>query len=254
MTQRWAPGRYTQTADYLFPAAEAAVDAVAPTVGSVLLDCATGTGNAAAVALDRGARVIGVDFSAQQIDAARQRLPAGEFLVADAENLPLPADSVDAAVSVFGIIFAGVPARALGELVRCVRSGGSIAFTTLSADGWPNRARAILAAELGAEPPVFPTLWSAPAAAERAAVEAGLTDVEVHTHELRLPLTAGRGAAEQVTERLGALSGLRARLTAGGGWDAASARLDDYLASCVRSADGAFWLADSYLVVCGRTP
>ncbi|MFF2083857.1 class I SAM-dependent methyltransferase [Nocardia sp. NPDC058176] len=252
MNQRWTPDRYARTADYLFPASQAAVADVGLRRGEVLLDSATGTGNAAAVALDRGARVIGVDSSPEQIDGARERLPDAEFIVADAEDLPVPTASVDAAVSVFGIIFAHNPTRALAELVRCVRAGGSVAFTTLSADGWPNRARTILAAELGAPAPTFPTLWSAPDAAERAAVEAGLEAVEVRSHELRLPLDSGRGFAAQVTERLGALAALRTQLEARGSWVRASARLDEYLTASASSESGTPVLVDPYLVVSGR--
>lgn len=254
MNPRWSPARYARTADYLFPASQAAVEAVHLRSGEVLLDSATGTGNAAAVALERGARVIGVDSSPEQIGAARERLPGVEFVVADAEDLPVPTGSVDAAVSVFGIIFAHNPARALGELVRCVRPGGSIAFTTLSADGWPNRARTILAEELGAAAPTFPTLWSAAQAAEGAAADAGLDAIEVRPRELRAPLEIGRGFADQVTEQLGALAALRTQLAARGDWARASARLDEYLAQCARSESGTPVLIDPYLVVSGRKP
>ncbi|MDQ4010110.1 MAG: class I SAM-dependent methyltransferase [Actinomycetota bacterium] len=75
--------------------------------------------------------------------------------MADAQHLPLPAAHADAAVSVFGIIFAADPQRALAELVRCVRPAGQVAFTTYApADGraelarcsparWDQRARII---------------------------------------------------------------------------------------------------------------
>ncbi|MDO3647007.1 class I SAM-dependent methyltransferase [Nocardia mangyaensis] len=254
MNQRWSPARYARTADYLFPASRAAVEAVDLRSGEVLLDSATGTGNAAAVALDRGARAIGVDSAPEQIDGARERLPGVAFVVADAEDLPVPTSSVDAAVSVFGIIFADNPIRALDELIRCVRPGGSVAFTTLSADGWPNRARTLLAAELGAPAPSFPTLWSSDDAAERAAADAGLESIEVRSRELRLPLDAGRGFAEQVTERLSALAALRAQLEARGDWVRASTRLDEYLAACAHVESSTPVLVDPYLVVSGRKP
>ncbi|WP_406276073.1 class I SAM-dependent methyltransferase [Nocardia sp. NBC_00881] len=256
MNQRWVPARYSRTAEYLFPASQVAVAALGLRHGDVLLDSATGTGNAAVVALDRGARVIGVDSSPEQIDAARERLPTtdAEFVVADAEDLPLPTAHVDAGVSVFGIIFAHDRARALSELVRCVRPGGPVAFTTLSAEGWPNRARTILADELDAPPPSFPSLWSNPEAAERAAASSGLETIEVRSHALRLPLDGKRSLADQVTERMGGLAAMRTRLETLNRWHQASTRLDEYLDACAHSDTHAPVLVDPYLLVTGRKP
>lgn len=254
MSRRWAPARYARTAEYLFPASREAVSALRLRQGDVVLDSATGTGNAAAVALEHGARVIGVDSAPEQIAAARARLPAtdAEFVVADAEDLPFPAAYFDAGVSVFGIIFADDPARALADLVRCVRPGGPVAFTTLNADGWPNRARRILADELDAPTPSFPSMWSDPEAAERAAAESGLEAIEVRSRLLRLPLDGRRGLGDQVTDRLGELAAMRTRLEALDRWRRASARLDEYLDVCTHfEADGPV-LVDSYLLVTGR--
>lgn len=251
MNQRWEPRRYRPMAEYLLPAAAAAVLAVDATPGDLLLDSATGTGNAAVVAVARGLRVLGVDSSAEQIAAARVRCPppGARFVVADAQHLPVPTGRFAAAVSVFGIIFAADPQRALAELVRCVRPGGRVAFTILRTDGWPGRARAVLADAAGIPAPPFPSRWASPSAAGTAAVDAGLAQVQVRHEVLRFPLAPGL-VADQVSGRMGGLAVLRDRLEGQGRWPQARDRLDDELADVV-TADG---LLDPYLLVVGRRP
>ena len=58
----WGVGEYPLMARQLEPAAVAAVDAAAVLAGERVVDVATGTGNAALVAAERGGQVIGVDF------------------------------------------------------------------------------------------------------------------------------------------------------------------------------------------------
>ncbi|NEW56382.1 class I SAM-dependent methyltransferase [Nocardia cyriacigeorgica] len=254
MIQHWVPARYARTAEYLFPASQQAVAGLGLRHGDVLLDSATGTGNAAVVALHHGARVIGVDSSPAQIAAARERLPTtdAEFVVADAEDLPFPTAYADAGVSVFGIIFAHDPAHALSELVRCVRPGGPVAFTTLSADGWPNEARRILANELNAPPPPFPSVWRDPEAVGEAAANAGLETIEVRSHSLRLRLDDERSLADQVAERMGGLAAMRTQLETLDRWHQASARLSEYLYACPHFDTNTSELVDPYLLVTGR--
>ncbi|MGH3901399.1 MAG: class I SAM-dependent methyltransferase [Pseudonocardiaceae bacterium] len=131
MAQRWSPKRYVPMAEYLFPASRATVEALAVSPGGLLVDCATGTGNAAMVAVERGLRVLALDSSPEQVTEARQRCrhPGAHFVVADAQNLPLPAARAAAAVSVFGIIFTADPQRAMAELVRCVPPGAHAGST-----------------------------------------------------------------------------------------------------------------------------
>ncbi|NEW37872.1 methyltransferase domain-containing protein [Nocardia cyriacigeorgica] len=252
MNQRWNPTRYARTAEYLFPASQVAVAALELCEGAVLLDSATGTGNAAAVALAHRARVVGVDSSPEQIGEARDRLPTANFVVADAEDLPFPTASFDAGVSVFGVIFANDSIRALSELVRCVRHGGQVAFTTLSENGWPSKARVILADELDAPPPFFPSRWSSAEAAGQAAAHSGLETIVVRTHTLRLLLDSQRSLADQVTERMGALAAMRTQLEAQDRWHRARARLDEYLNVCAHFDTNGPTLSDPYIVATGH--
>src|SRR5688572_16202943 len=78
----------TQTIDPL-------LDAVGARPGIELLDVASGPGYVAAAAAARGARVVGIDFSAPMVAMARRRHPSIEFREGDAEALPIADGSVD---------------------------------------------------------------------------------------------------------------------------------------------------------------
>jgi ubiquinone/menaquinone biosynthesis C-methylase UbiE len=124
----WGKGRYERTAAELEPVAEAVIAAAAASAGERVLDVACGTGNAALLAAARGCDAVGVDASERLVAVARQRAAdAGllaEFLVGDALELPVADASCDAVVSVFGVIFAADPARAIGEIARVLRGDG----------------------------------------------------------------------------------------------------------------------------------
>lgn len=171
--------------------------------------------------------------------------------VADAQHLPLPTAGAAAGISVFGIIFATEPTRALAELLRCVRPGGTVAFTCLTVGGWPSAARDLLADELGSAPPPFPSLWSTQEVVIPAAETAGLEDVRASSEELRLALDPGLGLADQVSSRMGVLATQRRALEEAGGWAEAEKRLDILLAEHVREIGSTPALVDEYLMVHG---
>src|SRR3954467_7007125 len=64
------------------------LDAAAVGPGSSVLDVATGPGYAAALAAERGADVVGVDFSSEMIALAAKLHPEIDFRQADANALP----------------------------------------------------------------------------------------------------------------------------------------------------------------------
>ncbi|NUR62101.1 MAG: class I SAM-dependent methyltransferase [Catenulispora sp.] len=79
-----------------------------------------------------GARPVGVDISREQLATARaMQLEFGlEFplLLADAEQLPLPDDSFDLAVSEYGASLWCDPYRWIPEAARVLRPGGRLVF------------------------------------------------------------------------------------------------------------------------------
>jgi SAM-dependent methyltransferase len=73
------------------------------------------------------ARVIAVDPSASFVAAARTRCPGVVVHQAAAERLPLPDDSVDAALAQLVVHFMSDPVAGLTEMARVTRSGGVVA-------------------------------------------------------------------------------------------------------------------------------
>ncbi len=108
------------------------LDAVGAGGGVRLLDVATGPGYAAGAAVERGAEVIGVDFSFEQVAAARRHYPRVSFQEGDAEALDFDDDSFDAVVSNFGMLHFPEPERAMAEAHRVLRGGGRFGFTVWS--------------------------------------------------------------------------------------------------------------------------
>ena len=94
-----------------------------------VLDVATGPGYVAAAAARRGAKVMGVDFSAPMLAEARRHHPAIDFQTGDAAALPFPDRSFDAVVMSFGLLHLARPDQALAEAHRVLRRGGRLGFT-----------------------------------------------------------------------------------------------------------------------------
>ena len=107
----------------------ALLDAAHVTRGERVLDVACGPGYAAAAAVARGATVIGVDFSSEMVEEARNRYPAIQFQEDDAEQLSFSDSTFDAVVMNFGMLHLDRPERALQEAWRVLKPTGHIAFT-----------------------------------------------------------------------------------------------------------------------------
>jgi len=135
----WSPGAYERTAVQLEPVADVAVDAADVQTGDRVLDAACGTGNALLAAAVRGAWVSGIDLAPRLVEVARERAArAGveaDVRVGDATALPFDDRVFDAAISVFGVIFAAPARDAASELLRVVRTGGRIVVTAWVPEG-----------------------------------------------------------------------------------------------------------------------
>jgi SAM-dependent methyltransferase len=106
------------------------------TAGAEVLDVACGSGVVALTAARRGAKVSGIDLTPELIarakeNAALTRLEAS-FREGDAEELPFEDAKFDVVVSQFGHMFAPRPEVAIREMLRVLKPGGVIAFST-----WP---------------------------------------------------------------------------------------------------------------------
>jgi SAM-dependent methyltransferase len=163
----WGLGRYEHTAAQLLPAARVVVDRAAPQPGERAVDVGCGTGNAALLAAERGARVVGVDPSARLLevaaaDAAARGLDA-EFTSGDAAALPLGDGEADLVMSVFGAIFAPDPVAAAAEMARVTAPAGRMVMSAWIPRGAVSTAvrmsREAVAAALGAPPSAAPFPW-----------------------------------------------------------------------------------------------
>jgi SAM-dependent methyltransferase len=99
--------------------------------GHAVLDVGSGTGalTAATVVAAPSGRVIGIDFAAPYVAVAQAR-HAGKrvrFEVGDAQQLRFPDASFDRALSLLVINFIPDPAKAVAEMIRATRPGGTVA-------------------------------------------------------------------------------------------------------------------------------
>lgn len=115
-------GLITQSIDPLLDVAQ-----VGPQVS--VLDVATGVGVVAASAAERGASVVGIDFSAEQLRRARELHPGITFEPGEADALPFGPSSFDAVVSNFGVPHFPDPEKFIQDGRRVLRPGGWLAFT-----------------------------------------------------------------------------------------------------------------------------
>ena len=131
---------YSPLADRLRPAAVELVRACRIGPGMRVLDVAAGNGNAAVESARAGASAVASDFAPLQVEQGRARVAAEgldiEWVEADAEDLPFEEASFDAAVSVFGAMFAPRVERTAAELFRVVRPGGVVGMANWRPEGF----------------------------------------------------------------------------------------------------------------------
>jgi SAM-dependent methyltransferase len=141
-----------------------------------VLDVATGAGVVAAAAARRGAAVLGLDFSAEQLRRARADHAGLGFVRGDAGALPLADASVDVIVSSLGVPHFPDPEAFLRESARVLRAAGQLAFSV-----WAPPSRS----------PIFAAVFHT--VARRGTPDVGLpggpdffryTDPEVAAHDL----------------------------------------------------------------------
>jgi ubiquinone/menaquinone biosynthesis C-methylase UbiE len=156
-----------------------------PREGLVFADVACGPGVVTMQLAAHGAAVKASDFSPEMVKRATARaagLPV-EVDVADAASLPYDDDTVDGAVSNFGVIFCPDIDGALGELARVTRRGGRLAmtaWTTPAANGWTTLLADDYADELGfVVPPRVMYRWSSEDEFVAALTRAGWRDVAI---------------------------------------------------------------------------
>jgi SAM-dependent methyltransferase len=139
----WAAGDYAAIGTTLQLTAELLCEAVDVVAGELVLDVATGNGNAALAAARRGAVVTASDFVGRLLRRTGARAAAEGLAVelqpGDAENLPFDAGTFDLVLSTFGVMFTPQPEVAAAKLLRVCRPGGRIGLTNWTPTGFVGR-------------------------------------------------------------------------------------------------------------------
>jgi ubiquinone/menaquinone biosynthesis C-methylase UbiE len=162
----WALGNYPVVAsDVIASLGPVLVEAAGITVGQRVHDVAAGSGNVAIPAARVGAQVTATDLTPELLEKGRQDAEAEgltiKWRVADAEALPCDDGEYDAALSCVGIMFAPHHQAAADELLRCVRSGGTIGLLNWTPEGFIGQMFATMKPYAPAPPPGSqpPPLW-----------------------------------------------------------------------------------------------
>jgi ubiquinone/menaquinone biosynthesis C-methylase UbiE len=104
-------------------------EAIAPERGQKILDIACGTGVLARELARRvgTANVVGLDCNEEMLAVAQERRPEIRWRAGTAEDLPFESGAFDAVVCQFGLMFFSDKVKALRQMWRVLKPGGSLA-------------------------------------------------------------------------------------------------------------------------------
>lgn len=163
--------------------------------GAKVLDVACGTGVVSVTASRTGAVVSGLDLSPVLLERAGQNAAiAGvpiDFTEGDAEALPYPDATFDFVLSQFGHMFAPRPEVVVSEMLRVLKPGGRLAFSTWPPELFTGRMFALVGKYMPPPPPdapkpAPPPTWGDPNIVRERLGDA-VTGLEFFREELRAP-------------------------------------------------------------------
>ena len=122
-----------------------------------VLDVACGTGVVAITAARLGAKTSGLDLTPELLEQARENSRVAgveiDWREGDVEQLPFGDGSFDVVMSQFGHIFAPRPSLAIAEMLRVLKPGGTIAFSTWPPELMTGRMFRLVASYMPPPPP-----------------------------------------------------------------------------------------------------
>jgi ubiquinone/menaquinone biosynthesis C-methylase UbiE len=101
--------------------------------GSKILDAGCGPGEMAAVLMQKGYEVWGMDIAEPMVRHARERCKTDRFRVGDLEGIPFPDSTFDGVVCLGVLEYLDTDARALQEISRVLKPGGTAVLSTPNA-------------------------------------------------------------------------------------------------------------------------
>ena len=160
--------------------------------GQRVLDVGCGTGVVAVTAARAGASVVGLDLTPALLARAKENADlAGvsiEFLEGDVEDIPFDDASFDAVVSQFGHMFGPRHEITIREMLRVLRPGGVIAFSTWPPELFTGRLFKLIGGYLPAPPAgaSSPVAWGDPSTVQQY-LGAAVTKLTFDRRMMRLP-------------------------------------------------------------------
>jgi SAM-dependent methyltransferase len=253
----WASGDWPAFAPIIQGVADEVVDAVGVSAGDDFLDVATGSGNAAIAAAQRGARVTGLDLVPELIDAARARFAAAdleaELVVGNAEELPFEDASFDRVTSVFGAMFAPRHEMAAAELARVTRQGGRIAVTAWTPEGLNGQMLGTLGKHMPPPPEGFvpPIKWGVEEHVRGLFSDPNL-EVSCEKRMATLEFESADGWMDHCERNLGPIVMAKAALEPEGKWEPVRAELNELEQRYNEADDGTMRARAEYLLTIVR--
>jgi len=181
----WGAGDYATIASLIHPVSERLADDADLRAGWHVLDVATGTSNAVLAAARLGSYADGIDYVPELLERAAERAVAERLRIGlaegDAQALPFDDGSYDAAISVFGVMFAADQSAAAAELLRVVRPGGTIALANWTPAGFVGELFSVTASHVPPPPDApSPFAWGTELGV-RGLLADGLSDLRLRT-------------------------------------------------------------------------
>ena len=133
----WSTGDYRSRGQF-FPPVSARLTRLVNLRSDSVLDVACGYGNTAITARMMEAKVTGIDITPKLLEWAKEEekiagISGINWKEGNVENLPFEDESFDVVLSTFGHIFASNQELAGKEMVRVLKKGGRLGFTS-----WPH--------------------------------------------------------------------------------------------------------------------